>query len=129
MTYEYACQPPFKLLYSHNFTFFQEQLSHWLLITLHSFIHRTLYCIVLYLSISIALLTASAFQKHSRPQQLALCRSLHAKELQASASEGLAQALYVAARAGFEPMTLRSKGIDTTNAPPCPTHLYYTNTC
>ena len=75
------------------------------------------YFIVLYtpyLSISIPLLTARAFQKRSRPQQLTLCRSLHAEALQATVSEGLAQCpcMYVAARAGFEPTTLRSKGID-----------------
>ena len=29
---------------------------------------------------------------------------------------------YVATRAGFEPTTLRSKGLDSTNAPPRPTH-------
>jgi len=63
-------------------------------------------CIVLYLSISIALLTAWAFQKRSRPQQLILCRGLHAKALQTTASEGLAQSPYVADRAGFEPATL-----------------------
>ena len=49
------------------------------------------FCIVLYLSISIALLTAWAFQKRSRPQQLTLCRSLHAEALQITVSEGLAQ--------------------------------------
>ena len=37
--------------------------------------------------------------------------------LQATASQGLAQGPYVAARAGFEPGTLLSKGIDSTNAP------------
>jgi len=46
--------------------------------------------IVLYLFISIVLLMARAFQKRSRPQQLTLCQSLHAKALQATASEGLA---------------------------------------
>ena len=75
---------------------------------------------VLYLSISIALLTAWAFQKRSRPQQLTLCWSFHAETLQATASEGLAQGPYVTARAGFDPATLWSKGIDSTNAPPCP---------
>ena len=54
-------------------------------------------CSVLYLSISIALLTACDFQKRSQPQQLTLCRSLHAGALQASVSEGLAQGPYVAA--------------------------------
>ena len=67
-------------------------------------------CILLYLSISIELLTARVFQKRSRPQQLILCRSLHAEALQATASEGLAQGPYVAAGAGFEPATIRSKG-------------------
>ena len=62
-----------------------------------------LYCIYPFL---LALLTAWAFQKRSRPQQLTLCRGLHAEALQATASEGLAQCLYVAARAGFEPTTL-----------------------
>src|SRR6218665_3706146 len=49
--------------------------------------------IVLYLSISIALLTASAFQKRSRPQQLTTCRSLHATG-NSTAHEGLAQGPY-----------------------------------
>src|SRR6218665_1943273 len=79
--------------------------------------------IVLYLSISIALLTASAFQKRSRPQQLTTCRSLHATG-NSTAHEGLAQGPYAAAKAGFEPSTFRSKGIDSINAPPCPTVLY-----
>ena len=47
-----------------------------------------------------------------------LCRSLYTEALQATVSEGLAQGLYMAARAEFEPTTLRSKGIDSTNAPP-----------
>ena len=70
-----------------------------------------LYGIVLYLSTSIALLTAWAFQK-----QLTLCRSLHAEALQATVSEGLAQSPCVVARAGFEPTILCSKGIGSTNA-------------
>src|SRR6218665_286623 len=41
---------------------------------------------------------------------LILCRCLHAEALQATASEGLAQGPYVAAGAGFEPATIRSKG-------------------
>ena len=34
---------------------------------------------------------------------------------QATASEGLAQGPYVAARVGFEPTTLRTKGAESTN--------------
>src|SRR6218665_1323033 len=55
-----------------------------------------------------------SFLKRSRPQQLTLCQSLHAEELQATASEGLAQGPYVATIVGFEPTTLRSKGINST---------------
>src|SRR6218665_74664 len=88
-------------------------------------IYACAYCIVLNLSISIALLTARAFQKHSSPQQLTLCRSLHAEALQVTVSQGLAQGPYKAARAGFEPTTLQSQGIDSTNVPPTPHDLIY----
>ena len=56
-----------------------------------------------------------------------LCRSFTPKRHNcATVSEGLAQGPYVAARAGFEPTTLRTKGIDSTKAPTCPTyHMYY----
>ena len=77
-----------------------------------------LYCIVLYLSISIELLTAWALQKRSSPTTaIDTVWSLHAEALQATVSQGLAQGSYVAARAGFELATLRSKDIDSTNAP------------
>ena len=45
----------------------------------------------------------------------------HAETPQATMSEGLAQGPYVAARAGVKPMTLRTKGVDSTKAPPRPT--------
>ena len=35
-------------------------------------------------------------------------------------SEGLAQGTYVAARVGFEPTTLRTKGDESINEPPRP---------
>src|SRR6218665_3917807 len=70
-------------------------------------------CIVLYLSISIALLTARAIQKCSRPQQWT----------QATASEGLAQGPHVIARGGFKLTTLWSKVTDSTKAPPRPTYM------
>ena len=79
------------------------------------------YCIVLYLSISKAFLMAWAFQKRSRPQQLTLCRGLHAEAPQVTTSKGLAQGPYVVAKGEFEPATLRSKGIDSTNVPLRPT--------
>src|SRR6218665_469584 len=74
--------------------------------------YRILYCIAIYA----ALLTVRAFLKGSRPQQLTLCRSLHAEELQATVSDGLAQGPYVAIRPGFEPTTLQSKAMNSTNA-------------
>ena len=49
---------------------------------------------------------------------MTLCRNLHAEALQATVSEGLAQGPYVDAKVGFELTTLRSKGFDSTNAPP-----------
>src|SRR6218665_3520329 len=39
----------------------------------------------------------------------------HAEAPQATASEGLVQGPYVEARAGFEPVTFRTKGIESTN--------------
>ena len=47
----------------------------------------------------------------------------HAKAPQATASEGLAHGPYVAARAGFEPMTLWTNGVESANEPPCPTEV------
>ena len=41
---------------------------------------------------------------------LILCRSYHAEALRATASEGLAQGPYMAARVGFEPATLQTQG-------------------
>ena len=41
----------------------------------------------------------------------------HSEAQQATVSEGLAQGPYVAARAGIEPMTLRTKDVNFTNAP------------
>ena len=52
---------------------------------------------------------------------LILC---HAEAPQATVSEGLAQGPYMAARARVEPATLRTKGVDSTNATHTP-HLYY----
>jgi len=40
---------------------------------------------------------------------------------QATASEGLAQGPYMAAGAEFEPATLRTKGVESTNEPQRPT--------
>ena len=45
----------------------------------------------------------------------------HAEVPQVIASEGLAQRPYMAARAGFEPTTLQTKGDESTNEPPRPT--------
>src|SRR6218665_2114541 len=47
----------------------------------------------------------------------------YAETPQATASEGLAQGPYMAARAGVKPMTLRTKHVDSTNAPHTP-HIY-----
>jgi len=39
----------------------------------------------------------------------------HAEAPQATTSEGLVRGPYMAARAGFEPATLRTKGAESTN--------------
>src|SRR6218665_1783948 len=49
---------------------------------------------------------------------------LHAETPHATASDGLAQGPYVAARAGFEPTPLRTKGDESTNEPPCLTLVW-----
>ena len=49
-------------------------------------------------------------------------------EFHAEVSEGLAQGPYVAARAGVEPMTLRTKDVDSTNAPPTPSGVNHGGT-
>src|SRR6218665_1993388 len=79
----------------------------------HSRMYRPLCFSVLCLSIPISASHRQSLQTRSRSQQFILCRSLNAKALQETASEGLVQGPYVAARARFEPMTLRSKGNDS----------------
>ena len=49
----------------------------------------------------------------------------HAEAPEATASEGLAQVVYVAARAVFEPTILQSKGIDSTTPPQQRIHELY----
>ena len=49
----------------------------------------------------------------------------HAQAPQATASEGLAKGPPVAGRAGFEPMTLRTKGDGSADEPPRPTLSLY----
>jgi len=57
------------------------------------------------------------------PDSTDTASEFHAEALQAAASEGLAQGLYVAAKAVFGPMTLRTKGDEFTNESQCPTIL------
>src|SRR6218665_3867919 len=66
------------------------------------------------------LFKSTATQRRSRHSTDAVSE-FHAEAPQATASEGLAQGPYVAARAGVEPTTLRSIGVDSANEPPCPT--------
>ena|SRR6218665_2001269 len=76
--------------------------------------------IVLYLSISVALLTEVLPTTSIYNVSKFTCQSA----VQATVSEGLAQFPSMAARAGFEPVTLRSKGVVSTNAPPFPTSIH-----
>jgi len=70
-------------------------------------------------AISIAPLQVHYIKRHSRHSTDTM-PEFHAEAPQATVREGLAQGPYVAARAEVEPMTLRTKGVDSTNAPPTP---------
>src|SRR6218665_1389856 len=60
---------------------------------------------------------SSTTQRLSRLQH-GYCIGVSRRSAQATASKGLAQGPYMAARAGVEPTTLRLKVIVSTNAPP-----------
>ena len=60
------------------------------------------------------------------PTQHDTVSEFHAEAPQASASEGLSQGSYVEARAGVDPTTPRTIGVDPTNEPPRPTLSYNT---
>ena len=70
-------------------------------------------------AISIAPFKSTTTQRRSR-HSTDTVSEFHAEAPQATAREGLAQGHYVAARAGFEPATLRTKGDESTNEPPRP---------
>ena len=70
-------------------------------------------------AISIAPLQVHYYSE-ALPTQHGYCAEFHTEAPQATVSEGLVQGPYVAARAGVEPMILRTKGIDSTNAPHAP---------
>jgi len=55
------------------------------------------------------------------PQRTDTVSEFHVEAPQATVSEELAQGPYVAVRVGVEPMTLWTKGVDSTNGPPRPT--------
>ena len=84
-----------------------------LLDVVHSFIQTRLYLQRLFKSTTWPTHRRSRHSTDTVPE-------FHAEAPQATVSEGLAQGSYVAARAGVEPMTLRTKDIDSNNAPHAP---------
>src|SRR6218665_1744928 len=82
--------------------------------TLHSFIP----------AISIASLQV-LYYSEALPTTARILYGSSRRSAQATACKGLAQGpyMYMAARAGVEPTTLRLKAIDSTKAPPCPTYV------
>ena len=72
-------------------------------------------------AISIAPLKSTTTQRRSR-HSTDTASEFHAKSAQATVSKGLAQGPYMAARVGFELMTLLTKGDESTNETPCPTN-------
>src|SRR6218665_23640 len=71
-------------------------------------------------AISIAPLQSPTFQKRSRHSTYTVSE-FHAETPLTSVSEGFVQGPYMAARAGFEPATLRKKDVESTNELPLPT--------
>src|SRR6218665_2273487 len=69
-------------------------------------------------------ISIAPLQAHCYPEALltqhGYCVQVHTEALQATASKGLAQGLYMAAKIGFEPVTLQTKGDESTNEPPYP---------
>ena len=64
------------------------------------------------------------YYSEALPTQLDTVSVFHAEAPQATVSEGLAQGPYVAPRAGFEPTTLWSTAMDSTNEPPLPRNVF-----
>src|SRR6218665_2971073 len=71
----------------------------------------------------LCLFKSATAQKRSR-HSTDTVSEFHAEAPQATASSGLAQGPNVAARAGFEPTILWSKGFDSTNAPHLPQTVF-----
>src|SRR6218665_102764 len=67
-------------------------------------------------AISIAPLQVHYYSE-ALPTQHGYCVGVSRRMQHATVSEGHAQGPYVAARAGFKPATLRTKGVESTNAP------------
>src|SRR6218665_1716287 len=81
--------------------------------------------LILFLS---RLFKSTTAQRRSRHSMDAVSE-FHAEAPQATESEGLAQGLYVADRAGFEPTTLWTKGDESTSKPPRPAAVVSTCCC
>src|SRR6218665_1683825 len=65
------------------------------------------------------------YSASSSPHSTGTVSEFHAEAPQVIASEELAQYLYLAARAGLDPKTLRTIGVESTNEPPRSTLLFY----
>ena len=85
---------------------------------LHSFIQ----------TISIAPLQVHYYLE-ALPTQHGYCARVSHRSATGNCVLGLAQGPCMVARAGFEPTTIRLKVIDSTNAPPRPTHTYTVSNC
>ena len=84
---------------------------------IHSFIHSIIQAIFIIAPLQVHYYS-EAIYRHSTDT----VSDFHPEARQATASERLAQGPYVAARAGFEPATLRTNGVESTKVPPRPTH-------
>src|SRR6218665_3373437 len=105
------------ILYIHRYTYI------FIYIYIYIF-YIYLYIFYIYIDSFIHAISTAPLQVHHSSEVIKTqhkhLSEFHAKAPQATASEGLAQGSYVAARAGFEPTTLRTKGDESTNEPPWP---------
>src|SRR6218665_188449 len=74
---------------------------------------------------SLAPLQVRYYSKALQAQHGYYVSEFHAEAPQATVSEGLAKGPYVAARVGFEPTTIRMKGVESNIETLCPTLTVY----
>src|SRR6218665_1382936 len=135
----YHFLPPFAPIFLFAHPTFLTSLRHWwemavLILQCHLRINssdsvhlRNIGPTVLFIYSFIQAISIASLQVHyyseALPTQHVHCAGISHRSAKGTVSEELAQDPYLAARAGVKPMTLRTKSVDSTKAPPTP-HNY-----